>query len=444
MVETTENIVIRNNRISELSELMQASLLDMEANHKKLDLLDKERYSVYFEEATNQFERALAEAIVLSGSATDRKSSWHELEFSYLRHRLGLWDEQGVLPMGKSWVSEQIVSSWLEKISAAKTGNQNEIEQALKGLNESSRFSARNGLYGFCISILLSIIGVWFVSRSIFTPLTTLAAALQRISIDKRPKTISLKGGDEFNALASAYNNMSQQLFEEENLRNEFIATLSHEIRTPLSSIHESVNMITEEVFGPVNDKQQKFLNIASIEIQRIKKLLNHLLNVSILESNTRKQNSSQVNIKNMVVTCTDSFASFAEKKNVTIIINGNPENQTVYGVVEELQQVFFNIIGNALKFSKPHGRVVVSWTDDSNKKFVLFKVQDTGPGVGANDLTLIFSKYYRTKDVRDHLDGVGLGLAISKKIVTNYGGIIGVTNNNGPGCTFAFSLPAK
>ncbi len=443
MMGTTENIVAKNNKINDLSEVLLARLLDLEANHRKLNVLKKERYSDYFFEAQIEFENTLAELVHLSVNHRTEKL-WAELEYSYQRHRAGAWDIDGPSPVGSQWVSEQVVSFWLESVNSAKRLNQKDISMALGDLNERSRVSARNGFYGFCISILLGITGIWYLSRAIFSPLTTLAEGLRRISIDKEHKPISLRGGEEFRDLATTYNNMSRRLHEEEDLRNEFIATLSHEIRTPLSSIRESVNMITEEVFGPVNDKQTKFLKIASVEIQRINKLLNYLLNVSVLESDVRKKNSSPIKVKTLVISCTESFASFAEKKKVAIKIDGCSNSKHLYGVREELQQIFINIIGNAIKFSNKNSEVTIRWGSDKNKKLILFKIRDTGPGIPENELPLIFSKYYRTKNVRDHLDGVGLGLAISKKIVTNYGGDIKVTNNNGPGCTFIFTLPAK
>jgi signal transduction histidine kinase len=86
----------------------------------------------------------------------------------------------------------------------------------------------------------------------------------------------------------------------------------------------------------------------------------------------------------------------------------------------------------------------MVSWMRDKTKKFLLFQVSDTGPGIADDELSLVFTKYYRTKTVRGYLDGVGLGLAISRKIVASYGGKIKVANNEGKGCTFSFTLPTR
>ena len=441
MVQTTEHVVSNNNKIDKLADTLLASLFDMETNHKKLIILKKERYSEYFIEAKTDFESALKEVVELSGVDGSGKS-WHELEFSYFRHREGLWSDGEIPEIGEKWITDKVVSIWQEKINSAKSLNQTEIEAALHELNSRSLISVRNGLYGFCLSVVVGLFGLWYLSRSIFSPLKKLTTGLKHFTQSKVHKPITLRGGQEFNELATAYNEMSQQLTEEENIRNEFIATLSHEIRTPLSSIRESVNMIVEEVFGPVNSNQSKFLKIASVEIQRINKLLNYLLNVSVLESGVRKKTASKVDPEKLVHHSTEMFTSLAEKKSVSLRVYNPKTSPNLYGVREELQQVFINIIGNAIKFS-PEGKTVFITWEIKTEGFILFHVTDLGPGVNEKEISLIFTRYYRAKDVRGHLDGVGLGLAISKKIVTSYGGEINVKNNQVGGCTFSFTLPS-
>jgi signal transduction histidine kinase len=444
MVQATEKIGINNNKIDSLTETLKTSLLNMDASHKKLIILKNDRYSEYFKQAQIVFEEALTEAVELSASSRNSGTIWRDLQYSYRRHRLGIWENAAIPLIGSQWVTEQVVSFWIKAINKGKRENQQEIELALRELNGRSHISLRNGLFGFALTVLVGFSGIWYITRSFFLPLKTLTRGLQRISIDRFHQPITLKGGDEFSELAASYNDMSRQLNEEENIRNEFIATLSHEIRTPLSSIRESVNMIIEEVFGPINDKQRKFLQIASVEIQRINNLLNYLLNVSVLESDVRKKKSSRLNTKQLVLSSTEIFASFAEKKKVTLVVNDTDASPDLFGVREELQQVFVNIIGNAIKYSPEKGSVMVSWMKDTTKKFLLFHVSDTGPGIADDELSLIFTKYYRTKTVRGHLDGVGLGLAISRKIVASYGGKIQVKNNQGNGCTFSFTLPTR
>jgi len=443
MMETTEAIVTKNNKLDEIIETMLTNLLAMDASHKKLNLLKKERYRDYFRKAKADFEKALSDTVALTSKDRNHRSQWSEFAYSYNRHRSGAWDQDNE-QTGNLWVTDQVLAQWLDVINEGKIRNQQEISQALRNMNERSRLNVRNGLIGFCLSIVAGVIGIGFITRSILLPLRKLARALKRIPAEKFHRPITLKGGDEFVEIAAAYNLMSQQLNEEENIRSEFIATLSHEIRTPLSSIRESVNLMVEELYGPINDKQRKFLTIADVEIQRINTLLNYLLNVSVLEDKARRRNSIALNTEKLVRSSTESFTAMADKKKISIAIQPGDAKSELYGAPEELQQVFTNIIGNAVKYSPENGAVSISWNRDRAKNFLLFLVQDRGPGIAEDEISLVFTKYYRTKKVRGHLNGVGLGLAIARKIIISYGGEINVTNNKGPGCTFAFTLPMK
>lgn len=443
MVDTTERIVSKNKKIAELTEILRTSLLDMDSNIKKLNLLKKARYFDFFEKSKNNFEGALQQAVTLSGAEKNsRQSPLQKLTDSYKLYNSELSANNSTPEGGVLWVSDEILTEWMNDISSTKAENQQEIELALRELNEASRISARNGLLGFCASILVGCFGIWYISLVIFSPLKTLTGRLKGISFDTPQEPIRLKGGDEFNELATAFNDMSRQLNEEETIRTEFIATLSHEIRTPLSSIHESVNMIVEEVFGSINDKQRKFLEIASGEINRINKLLNYLLNIGVLEMNVRKTNSLHLDTEKLIQTSAELFFAPAEKKKVTLKFCDFTDCPQLFGVKEEIQQVFVNIIGNAVKYSPDGGEVSLCWEKSREKKFILFHVADCGPGIAEDEKALIFTKYYRTKNVRGHLDGVGLGLAICRRIVTSYGGHIEVANNPGKGCTFSFTLP--
>jgi signal transduction histidine kinase len=443
MLDTTEHIVSKNKKLSELTEIIQINLVDMDANNKKFNLLKKNRYLEYFEKARSNFEGALNQAVLLAGPPNNNPSTWHELADSYQHHKSEIPPADNIPENASRWVTEQVFTFWMEGISKAKKQNQQEIELALQELSEAGRISARNGLLGFCVSIIMSCLGIWYISKAIFSPLKTLTGKLRGVTFDQKQEPIRLKGGEEFNELATAFNEMSRQLYEEETIRTEFIATLSHEIRTPLSSIHESVNMIIEEVFGSINNKQRRFLEIASVEIKRINNLLNYLLNVGILEKDVRKTNSLQLDTKSLVISSAELFYAPAEKKKITLNLGDFSNCPQLFGVREEIQQVFVNIIGNAIKYSPEGGVVSLSWDRAKNKNFLLFRVSDTGPGIADDEKTLIFTKYYRTKGTRGHLDGVGLGLAISRRIISSCGGCIDVTNNAGAaGCTFSFTLP--
>lgn len=442
MVLVSEGIGTTSKQLAEITEAIQADLFEMDANGKKFLLLKKSRYLEYFDKARAAFEQKLELALGLSRGSPGTEAPWRQLATSY---RQGFAESVAVPEGGDfAWVDEATFGEWLRLINQAKRANVEDTEAALAAMNEASRRSGRYGIWGFGLSLLLGAIGIWYVSRTILSPLRSLTRHLRGVSFDTVRAPIKLKGGSEFTELANAYNDMSRQLEEEENIRSEFIATLSHEIRTPLSSIHESVNMIAEELLGPINDKQRRFLEIAAVEIERIKQLLHHLLNVSVLESGPRQGEAKLVDTAVLVGDCQRAFAAAAERKKIRLLTADFETCPPLYGVRAELEQVFTNIIGNGIKYTPEGGTVSVAWQPDSRKGFVLFRVADSGSGIPEEEQALIFTKYYRTRDTRNHRDGVGLGLAISRRIITNHGGTIAVANNPLQGCTFSFTLPTE
>jgi signal transduction histidine kinase len=442
MVSVSERLGTTSKQLAELSEAMHVDLLDMDAAAKKFLLLKRPRYLEHFAETRAGFEDHLHLALQLSRNSEGVVNPWRQLAASYQKEFIEKYPTGESAPF--AWVDESTLSEWGRLIDQAKRANQQEIERALAAMNEAGRTSGRYGLYGFVLSLVLCCLGIWYVSRAILSPLKILTGRLRHLSFDTAQEPIKLKGGSEFTELANAYNGMSRQLQEEESIRSEFIATLSHEIRTPLSSIHESVSMIAEEVLGPVNDKQRRFLDIAAVEIERIKNLLHHLLNVSVLESGPPQQEPRQLDTGQLIGDCAKAFAAAAERKKLRLLTADFSSCPQLFGVREEIEQVFINIIGNGVKFSPEGGTVSISWQPDSRRGYLLFRVADSGPGIPEEEQALIFTKYYRTRDTRSHLDGVGLGLAISRRIVAGYGGIITVANNTLQGCTFSFTLPVE
>ncbi len=301
-------------------------------------------------------------------------------------------------------------------------------------------------MIGFGVSIVIGILGVWFISQSMLKPLNKLKKGLKGIALDNYDHVVDIKSNDEFGELASVFNDMSRQLKESESIRSDFIAILSHEIRTPLASIRESVNMIIEDVFGPINDKQRKFLEIASSEISRITTLLNHLLNVSMLKSDAETIKPEPLNPNHLISDAAMGLIGTANANSVDLRLHELNETPVplVMGIQSEILQVLLNIIGNAIKFSYKNSFVDISVLKSTNGNELIFKVSDQGPGIPEEEQTLVFKKYYRSKEVRTHMDGVGLGLNISKRIIQAHGGTIYMENNSDKGCSFFFTLPTE
>jgi signal transduction histidine kinase len=181
-----------------------------------------------------------------------------------------------------------------------------------------------------------------------------------------------------------------------------------------------------------------------SRELERITTLLNHIMQISRLEAGAVEIHPREIELGKFVQGALSRLIPATEAKNISIrseIASGISE---FFCYPDNLQQVFLNLLGNAIKFS-PHGSaILVSVRRDDSAKAPLpaFLVTDRGPGIPDAEQALVFHKYYRASGVRDEVDGVGLGLSISKYIVEAHGGEIGIRSKPGEGSTFSFTLP--
>ncbi len=442
MSDTSARIVGISNRIAVLSNDLKNSLLDMDANIKKMKLLKKNVYFDYVGTARRNYQKVLVEIMELDRRRETPAGYWHVIDQTFGGHlQSGVSIEQSI-DDDYTWIDVDVMDQWMAAIAVARKDNEDRIEQALILINHLSGQVMRNCMIGFGISIIVGIMGVWFISRSVIVPLNKLKSGLKLVSYDNYTYEMDITSKDEFGELAAAFNNMNRQLKADDEIRSDFIATLSHEIRSPLSSIRESVNMLTEEVLGPVNNKQKKFLTIAADEIARITSLLNHLLDASILVSGVKKRAVSPFDPNELVQSAILSITPGAQSRGIRMEFKSLEKPPMVKGNENEIMQVIINILDNAVKFSPDNSRVDLCLTRGPGKHFLTCSISDEGPGIPEDKKSLIFKKYYRAREVRKHMDGVGLGLNIARRIVQANGGEISVENRPEKGCTFSFTLP--
>jgi signal transduction histidine kinase len=449
VVKLSENIVGKNYAISSISKKMIENLLNMEESEKKYGLLQKDDYLTYFVAQQFEFETNLVKILDLESKGLAIPTQWHDVYETYQQFPAAA-DKNALLKAkpssdreaGKMWIPEAVINTWIEKITQAQVENAIEVEASTRELNLKGRVSARNGLIGLGVSSLVGLIGIIFLAYSMIRPLRELIRGIRSISKNRDNPPIRIRSKDEFGELAGAFNEMTTLLRREERMRSDFISMLSHEIRTPLTSIRESVNMIGEEVMGPINQRQRKFLEIASSEIGRICDLLNHLMQASRLEPGRLEIHALAVDPLELVAGSVNSLKPAAENKKIKVHTQIQQGIAHVLGDPKQLQQVLMNLLSNAIKFSEPNSEVVVRVEQDINSAMLKFCVSDNGPGILEEEQTLLFNKYYRAESVRDHMDGVGLGLSIAKNIVEAHNGSVWVDSQFGHGSTFGFTLP--
>jgi signal transduction histidine kinase len=445
IMKISENVVNKNFKVSSASKKMIESLLWMEESQNKYDLLKKQDYKKYFISAQKEFEGNLVEILLLDTSGSDN-DPWRTLYKDYLaqlpKSPEGVDEEE---PSKTLWIPEVVLNDWIQRISKARSGNEQYIESEMRILNARGQMAVRLGILSLVVSVLVGLLGSVFLARSMNHPLRELRRGIRSIPQAGLSEPIRIASKDEFGELASAFNEMAARLKEEERMRSDFISMLSHEVRTPLTSIRESVNLIAEEVMGDINDRQRRFLDIASREIERICQLLNHLMQVSRLEAGAMKVLAVPVDPSTFVNSSIDRVAPAAEAKGIKIRTEMPQDISAIMGDPDHLQQVLLNLLGNAIKFSPSDTEVIVRVEPDLNGpvRMVRFSVCDSGAGIPEEELALVFHKYYRASGTRDHIDGVGLGLSISKHIVEAHGGRVWAESQVGRGSTFIFSIPA-
>lgn len=444
IVHISEGIISKNTRISLISKKMIENLLRMEENDKKYHLLKKDDYFNYFVLAQKEFEGNFVEILELERSEMEIPREWRQLYKSYQDFSTTFENLRENESSDSLWIHEAVTNEWIQIISELRAKNEHDIALATMALNSRSQKSARNVLVGLVVSSVVGLIVILFLAYSMIRPLRELLRGIRSVSQDRISKTVNIRSKDEFGELAGAFNDMTLRLREEERMRSDFISMLSHEIRTPLTSIRESVNMIIEEVMGTINNRQRKFLEIASVEIGRMCNLLNHLMQVSRLESQTIEIIALPLDISSFITGCIHQLKPLADTKKISVEAQIAPDIPGITGDPEQLQRVLTNLLNNAIKFSDPGSRVVLRVVSNKNHTKLDFSVSDNGPGIPKEEQSLIFNKYYRARGVRDHMDGVGLGLNISKNIVEFHKGTIWVKSTVGHGSTFGFTLPVS
>ena len=222
--------------------------------------------------------------------------------------------------------------------------------------------------------------------------------------------------------------------------RREFVANVSHELKTPLTTVKSYAETLIEAESIP-KEMQDNFLNIIVQEADRMNRLVYDLLLLSKLNYNNNKTEAEPVDIHGLISDILRRMHLAMGEKQQTLSVS-IPENiPKVAGSRDKLEQVFVNIISNAVKYTDNGGKVTVYAGEMYDYVFV--KVIDTGMGIPEEDLPFIFDRFYRVDKARSRAaGGTGLGLAIAKEIVESHGGKISVTSKVGEGTEFAINLP--
>ena len=226
-----------------------------------------------------------------------------------------------------------------------------------------------------------------------------------------------------------------------ERTREEFVANVSHELRTPLSLIKGYVETLLE---GARNNPEvaERFLKIIERNTQRLDLLIQDLLTISALESGQVKLNLQPVELRPLAEKVFADLKARAEGKEVKLV--NQLTDLTALADAHRLEQVFANLVDNAIKYGRSQGTVTISGKKNEDGKIEVC-VRDDGPGIPAEALDRVFERFYRVDKARSREQGgTGLGLSIVKHLVQNHGGEVWAKSELGKGASFFFTLPEE
>jgi signal transduction histidine kinase len=224
-----------------------------------------------------------------------------------------------------------------------------------------------------------------------------------------------------------------------EELKNDLVATVAHEFRTPLTSLRMAVHLCTEQVAGPLTEKQAELLYAAREDCDRLQGMVDDFLDLSRIESGRVELTPLPTEVSGLIKSAIDEYRSDADAKGVNLAPEPFLPEFMVLADRERIRHVFSNLISNAVRYTPKGGSITVGAKAVDGS--VRFTVADTGTGIPKEYQERIFEKFFQVPDSGPK--GTGLGLYIATEIVRAHGGEIGVDSEPGKGSTFWFTLPS-
>ena len=296
--------------------------------------------------------------------------------------------------------------------------------------------------------IILATIAVVFVLSTfilivftdiVYIPISKITKATEAYAEGDFTYPIDVESNDEIGYLAASLTYMADKLSHFEDDQKKFIANVSHDFRSPLTSMKGYLEAMVDKTIPP--EQHEKYLNIVKNETERLTKLTNNLLTLNNLNITGMNLDITDFDINRTIKNTVATFEGTCKNKHISFNLVLTGETLYVSADKGKIEQVLYNLIDNAIKFSKPDSSIKIETSEKNETIFV--SVKDSGVGIPKDNLKLIFDRFYKTdpsrgKDKR----GTGLGLSIVKEIINAHHENINVISTVDVGTEFIFTLP--
>ncbi|MBP3824888.1 MAG: ATP-binding protein [Butyrivibrio sp.] len=289
------------------------------------------------------------------------------------------------------------------------------------------------------VLFLLSLIILIFFTELVYVPLRKITRATEQYAAGNMGYEFSVESEDEMGYLAASLSYMAGEIARSEDDQKKLVANVSHDFRSPLTSIRGYLVAMQDGTIPP--EMHEKYLGIVINETDRLTKLTNELLTLNNMSTKGMLLKKVDFDINSVIRKVAESFGGTCMDKNIAIELVLTDDKMLVNADVDKIQQVLYNLVDNAIKFSHHDSSVKIETTEKHSKVFV--SVKDSGIGIPKEDLKLVFDRFYKSDASRGKdKKGTGLGLAIVKEIIKAHDENINVISTQGVGTEFIFSLP--
>jgi signal transduction histidine kinase len=234
----------------------------------------------------------------------------------------------------------------------------------------------------------------------------------------------------------------SRQLEAASQHKSEFLANMSHELRTPLNAIIGFSEVLTDRMFGELNEKQEEYLKDIYASGTHLLSLINDILDLSKIEAGRMELELTDFHLPTALDNALTLVRERAARRNITLQMSVDERLGEVRADERKIRQVVLNLLSNAIKFTPEGGQIEVAAVPRDG--LVEVSVSDTGVGIAPEDLEAVFEEFRQVGTADKKVEGTGLGLTLCRKFVQLHGGKIWVKSEVDVGSTFTFTIPMR
>lgn len=240
------------------------------------------------------------------------------------------------------------------------------------------------------------------------------------------------------NKLAAA----NEELIRIDRMKSLFLSMAAHDLRTPLSAIHGYSEMLLLGIFEPGSEKSLEYINVIHQQSARLNQLIDDIVELDLIEQGRLALSPAPCDLHALIQETITAFKFHLERRKIAIQYHLSPEPITILADSEKMLRVFYNLIGNAIKYIAGEGQIIL--TTQKQADTVIIEIEDNGPGMSEAQQKKLFTLYYRTKEAEESsVKGSGLGLFIVRTMVEAHKGQISVESQLDKGSKFIIQLPA-